>query len=279
MEFQTKIDNVRFRDKDNGFTIFTSRDGGFKGVIDWVPAEGQHVRVFGEWGISLFNGEREFKFGSIMPDITIGPRELLRYAASITPGIGTAKEEAIWDLYGADWKTGDIKKIKGINSNSAIKWQVALDRIANSTVQGETIGFLLSKECTTNMANSAWNHFEESTIGKVTADPYVLATLPNYSFNHVDKAIRRAFGIGDDDPRRVRAGILYFMGLESTQTGTLMPSGPLIKNLLERGLVNVGNGLSALIETGDVVMVGKDLIALKDDYTNEKLIWDFANAI
>jgi len=100
----------------------------------------------------------------------------------------------------------------------------------------------MSKGATPAMAAAAWAMWGADMVGVVTSNCYRLAELPNYGFMAVDKEIRLAFGIGDNDPRRLEAAVLYCMG-QLTEDGNTAISWPELNAEITRRLGGVDGAL------------------------------------
>lgn len=202
-----------FRKPDSKWTILKTDKGKCLGVVAFEPKDGDCLKLEGEWKTSDRTGEQEFHFKAAQLDMPTDSRALLHYAASITKGIGPAKEEEIWKAFGEEWRqTHILTGIKGITADIHWHWKDTLSRLDENEQQTQAISFLIAHNCSLNMANAAWGRWEKSTVSIVDADPYELTKLPHYGFGDVDNGIRQMFGIETHDPRRLRAAIMYSVG-------------------------------------------------------------------
>ncbi len=204
----------------NGWGIYKTNLGAAKGVIPWEPEIGAILKLEGEFKTSDFNGQNEFVFKSCYPALPEDSRALLTYAVSITNGIGPKVEQKIWERYGESWREVKELDIPGITETAKWNWTDALDRLESEKLRSETFGWLLSMGCSMNMATAAWKLWGEQAFGRVSENCYALADLPRYSFNDVDKAIRKKFKIVDKDPRRIDAAIIYVLKNRITDGST-----------------------------------------------------------
>ena len=271
------LERVFFRKPENGWGIFGFDVGKAKGVIPWTPEAGQVLKLDGTWARDSFSGGMLFDFKAAYLSLPENPRALLAYAASITTGIGPAKETAIWEAHGAGWQDVTDLRLPGINEATRFAWRDTLRRIEEERIQSDTYAFLLGKGCSMNMATAAGERWKESTVGAVQGDCYALAKLPHYGFAAVDAAIRKNFGIADQDPRRIDAAILYVLG-SNTDGSTLMMHDALLDGLaaIVPDVARLYDGalqrLRAAEEIGLVETGAGPGYALAEDLDNEAVI-------
>jgi exodeoxyribonuclease V alpha subunit len=248
--------------------------------VEFEPKHGDMLELEGEWKASTHAsslGRLEFCFKTAMLNVPQDSRALLHYAATLTKGIGPVKETEIWERFGEQWQTGDITGIQGINETVAWNWTETLRRLGEHAAQTQAITLLLSKGATLNMANAAWERWKTDTVGTVTANCYRLTDLPHYGFADVDENIRVAFGIDDEDPRRVEAALMYVIEQATGSGDTVVPMT--IANGKVCEMVQGANGkldaaLKVLVDRGDVVVLAAGMLALAGDAQAEKLTWE-----
>lgn len=273
-----------YRKPDSGWSIVVIRlaDGRTataKGVIEFEPKHGDPLELDGEWTVSNFPGsmgKQEFIFKSAMLSIPSDPRTLLHYACQITKGIGPVKEAEIWERYGTDWQNQQSLDVRGITESTQWAWRDTLDRLKDQNLQTQAMAYLLSKGCSMNMANAAWKRWESNTIRVVEDDCYMLTDLPHYGFGHVDESIRVAFGITNEDPRRVRAAILYVMS-EVLDGGDTVAAWADVANrvagMVPGALKQMDSAIKELVRLEKVVVLHGELLAMKKDWENEAKVW------
>ena len=118
-------------------------------------------------------------------------------------------------------------------------------------------------------------------MGVVMSDPYRLADLPNYGFAHVDGAIRLHYGIGDNDPRRIKAAVIYTLKQITSGGSTLVKWD----ELLSQAMGKLGGysdlicaAVSEMFSDGTLKgFKGVRGVALASDFRNESIIWEYAN--
>ena len=291
MNLLAKIEKVLFRKPDNGWCILKTDKGVAKGVVGFEISLGDEVDFDGEWKFSAYSGGNEFVFSSCMMSIPEDSRSLLRYAVSITKGLGDAKEAAIWERYGEAWQGAEALDIPGLREDVGFLWQETLRWIREQRAMAKTVAWLMGKKCSQNMALKAWDKWGENTFTVIGANPFMLADLPNYGFCHVDGEIRDAFEIGLNDDRRIEAGILYAAG-KLTDGGSTAFRNSELGNEVGKILVNLDEGpfddlvgkmmasgrfdemVAGLVVAGEFRWVGIGCYALAKDFENERVIFE-----
>lgn len=250
-----------------------------KGKMRWRPEPGEKLAMTGEFG--EYKGQQEFKFKEVWHDIPQDSRALLHYACELTKGCGPATEEAIWDTLGESWpriSADEVPKMKGAVLNA---FRETITRLELEKEKTDACAWLISMGATRNMAESAWSKWNEKTVGMVTADCYKLAGLPNYSFKDVDLEIRKRFGIEDLDARRIRAAVVYFMA-QLADGPTAVPWWALKEKVIGATglpLANVNAVVAQMFRDGDLhPFCDTQHIALRADFDNEQMIWEYAKA-
>lgn len=264
--------------QDATWFVLLTEHGKCSGNMTWRPLEGERIRLDGRW--SAYRGERQFQFQSAMPDVPVDPRAQLHYVCTRAVGIGQAMEERLWAQFGANWtavQPGDIPRLTG---GRYIAFRVAVDLLEAEAEKSEAITWLFSKGATMAMATAAWEQWGEQTIHIVQDDPFRLSDLPHYGFTHVDGNIREAFGIGDDDTRRLRAAVLYSIR-RLTSNGSTVLEWTEIRQAAAH-VVGWQYGEACVEVTremfGDgslIAFADSQSIALAEDYRAEQAIWEY----
>lgn len=276
----------KYRKPDSKWTVLSglldgsTRSATVKGVLAVEPRHGERLELRGEWKKNEFSGDNEFDFKSAAPSVPDDPYALLMYAVEITKGLGPARFDEIWRAYGKDWMqhTG-LDGIDGIPSATRHFWADTIKRIEQDRAHTATMGFLIGHGCSMTLAIKAWERWAGEAVQRVTADPYCLADLPWAGFGTVDGDIRRAFGIGDTDPRRVDAAVLYKMNDMAQQIGTLIPEPSIADeaaDLITNAPQLVPLAIERLVQGGKLVRIG-DGVALANDFENENAVWNWIN--
>lgn len=193
-------------DTDSWYILITDH-GPCKGRMAWRPRESEQLVLEGEW--ATYKGEREFAFKAARLDVPTDSRDQLHYVCARTTGLGPAMEQIIWEHAGAAWQEIGDNVVPRLSGKVYADFKLQLEALRGASAEAAAVAALMGKGATMNMACAAWEKWQGETLGVVNADPYRLAELDNYGFRDVDAKIRRAYGIGDDDRRRIRAAVIY----------------------------------------------------------------------
>ena len=281
MQINVKVERVLYpkaTEKEATWFILATNQGVCKGKIGWRPADGQQLVLDGEW--ASYRGERQLNFKCAMLDVPTDPRAQLHYVCERTRGVGPALEIQIWDAAGEQWQGlrpgGVVAKLKG---KLFEEFRLQIESLKGDEEQVKTVSWLMSKGATNGMGIAAWNKWEKGTIGIVNSDPFHLAELSGYGFKNVDGGIRQAFEIGDDDPRRIRAAVIYSLRRLTDDGSTIVYWDELLKKGL--GMLGgfqslISESTSALFADGTLIgFKGSLSIALGSDYKAEMSILDY----
>jgi len=262
--------------KEGDFYVLATDQGKASGKMKWRPEVGERLRLSGKWG--SYKGERNFSYDNALPNVPVSPRDQLHYVCERAKGIGPSIEEAIWTLLGPKWKDARAGCVKGFTAPKFDAFSEAVTLLEVEADKSMAIAWLMGKGCSVNMSTAAWDQWQKETVGIVQSNMFRLADLPHFSFVDVDGAIRENFGIGDDDPRRIRAAILYKLK-NLTSSGSTVIEWPELFHATcslvggHRGEL-VGDQVSAMFKDGALVgFTGSRSIALGQDYKNERDIW------
>jgi hypothetical protein len=270
-------------DESAVFFILKTQDGIAKGKMTWRPSVNERITFS---GITIkgfdYNGDKTFYFNASMPSVPDAPRETLAYIVTRAKGIGPELEKRIWAQCGEEFDQPErLESVQGMTGVRIAAFMEAVESVKRESEKSKTIAWLMSKGATVNMAVTAFDKFANGTIGIVNADPYRLAELDGYSFTAVDGRIRAAFEIGDDDPRRVAAAVVYKLRQLTGSGATVIKYDAL--NYAVKELIGPARGplicatVKALFDEGELVKFADTRsLALKRDFINEKLIYDFA---
>ena len=260
--------------------ILQTSDGVCKGNMAWRPRPQERLRLTGSYG--SYQGKKEFKFTSAELDIPTDSRGMLHYVCEMASGVGSAMEAQIWELKGEDWASVQDGEIPRLTGKIWCNLMEAIERAECDRAKGAIIAELLKAGATMNMAAAAYETWGDGTIGVVQSNPYRLAELPNYGFSHVDGQIRVHFGIGDSDPRRIRAAVVYVLR-QLTESGSTLIGW---EDLNTACLAKLGGYQDLIIQSVSEMFQEGTLKGFKDtrsvslasDYRNEFAIWEFLNA-
>lgn len=204
---QAKIEKVLFRKNESTWSIIKTNAGIVKGDIAWEPKEGELIQFQGKY--ETYNGELQFVFFKADAIIPEDPFAELKYACELTKGMGEKLAEKIWKLSGNDWKSTKAGDVPGFTEEKFNLFQDTIQLLESQKERTKAITFLLSKGCTINLAEKAFEKFSTGTIPQINENCYKLADIPHCGFKQIDTTIRYAFGIQDISESRIEAGIMY----------------------------------------------------------------------
>jgi exodeoxyribonuclease V alpha subunit len=291
--FEVKVTWVKYpsetddRDKRNGgesklFYILAAEGPmgniAAKGDMLFRPKIGEHLKLTGEW--KEWNGTRQFAFRNCEIVIPVNPRDMLRYACELTKGFGPSLEEAIWKAKGEDWQDLAEGDVKGITPAKLQDFRATIEEIGVREQQSRTIAWLMGHGLTANFAQGAWVTFGKDCISLVEINPYNLTKVPQYGFAAVDNGVRQTFGIEDNDPRRIDAGIMYCIGI-LTERGNTVVTWYELANECANKLPQISDNVIAVhvadfFKTGALVgFSSTQSISLAQHYRAEKDIYNY----
>jgi hypothetical protein len=267
-------------DADAWYILCTSH-GCCKGKMSWRPQEKEQLILEGEW--SVYKGEKEFSFKTARLDMPTSARDQLHYVVMRTPGLGDAAESLIWQHSGERWMTIPEGAVQRLNGKVYANFQLQIEQFHEKNEEAKVVAYLIGKGATINLASAAWTQWKEQTLGIVNADCFRLAELSGYGFKDVDKAIRQAYGITDDDKRRIRAAVIYSLRRLTDSGDTVASWQDLFmqtSGMLGGYAEMISDCTSELFEEGTLKAFPKsEGVSLSSDWYAETAIWKFIEAV
>ena len=262
------------------FYILACDIGVCKGKLDHLPKAGETLSLDGCWEVSKFNGQPEFVFFHAAVHVPTDERSLLRYACEMTPGFGPAMEERIWAERGENWRGVSLADdIRGLTPDKLAALQKTIDFLNLNQERAKTVSWLVSIGLTLKMAEAAFAKWGASTVSRVEADPYILASLPNYGFSDADSHIRRHFKIERNDPRRIDAAIRHYLNQLSAEDTAVSWDDLFAKvtAAIDSDPQLISDTTRAMFQSGRLVAFPRTMrISSLRDFTNEAAIYRFA---
>lgn len=279
-ELKVKVKRVMYPAEtvaDADWFIIDTTHGCCKGNMSWRPHVGERLILTGKY--TEYQGQRQFAFTEAALDVPTDSRGLLHYVCEMASGVGSTMESDIWARYEEDWPNVEEGALPRFSGKVFDNFQKAMELAESDRTKGKVIAELLSAGATMNMATAAYERWEKETMGVVTSNPYRLAELKGYGFQDVDKSIREYFGILDNDPRRIRAAVLYVLRQITNSGSTLVKWDALNSECLAK----LGGFQDLIIEAVRLMFEegtlrgfeGSKSISLASDYYNETTIWEY----
>jgi exodeoxyribonuclease V alpha subunit len=166
--------------------------------------------------------------------------------------LGPVRAVAVVDLFGDDTlrvleeEPERLTEISGITPARAQQAHEAWMELKSSQVPPEVLKRLYRLGLTRWQVSKITAKFGERSVQVVTGDPYELMTIDGIGFATADGIGRRA-GIGADDPRRVRAGVLHVLD-QLTQDGHCAAPDDTVDALVMQEKVGPRKGLGIGVE-------------------------------
>lgn len=260
--------------------ILATDQGKAKGRMAWRPRDGEALILDGEWAV--YKGEREFAFKTARLDVPTSPRDQLHYVCTRTTGLGPAMEAMIWDRAGAEWAGIAEGAVPRLNGKLYANFRLQIEALQTTAAEAAVIAALMGKGATLNMAAKAWAMWKEETLGVVNADCYRLAELDGYSFRDVDNRVRREYGIGDSDPRRIKAAVVYTLRRLTDGGDTVALWADLFAQatgMLGGYADEIGDCTRGLFEDGTLkAFPDSEGVSLAADWKAENEIWNWVGS-
>ncbi len=234
MKIKGNIDEIRFRNEENGYTIAVlDIDGDPVIAVGTFPpvSEGEDVEVIGEYVIHPKFG-RQFKATDvkrILPDTIDG---IVRYLGSgLIKGLGPKTALVLASTFGKDTlevierHPNRLTVVRGISSSKAMAIHEAY--IQNKAIQ-DAVMYLQSQEIPIGTALKIYRFYGDDTVNIVSHNPYkLIEDIDGIGFITADRIAEKQ-GISKDSPFRIRAGIIHELTLGGEDGNTYLPREELI---------------------------------------------------
>ncbi len=250
------IDEIRFRNEENGYTIIVlDCDGEPLVCVGAFPpvSEGEYVKLDGDFTVHPKFG-KQFKVKNVYsakPDTLDG---IVRYLGSgLIRGIGPKTALAIVDKFGKytfdiiTLNPSRLAEVKGISKAKAEEIALSYSKIENMR---QAMVFLQGHGIPLGTSLKIYKQYGDDTVKALSDNPYRLVEeVDGIGFITADK-IAAKLGVEPNSEYRLRAGILYTLKDAADKSGnTYLPSDLLIaeaSKLLradERAIENTLDGL------------------------------------
>lgn len=230
MTVQGEIDEIRFRNDENGYTILVlDYEGEPLVCVGTLPpvSEGERLTLTGDFTVHPRFG-KQFKIKTAVTETPETPDSLIRYLGSgVIKGVGPKLAYSIVERFGVD--TLDIMEnapqrlasIRGISVKKAIEIGAAC---RENRAARESVMFLESNNISLNLALKIFRQYGNDTVAKVKSNPYrLIEDVDGVGFLTADR-IARDMGIAADSPARLRAGLIYVLRTSGEVAGnTYLP--------------------------------------------------------
>ncbi len=260
---QGTVSAVVYQNYDNGYAVLRLNTGGGQhvtvvGTIP-LPAAGERLMVTGKWGSHPSYGrqfEAEF-LERLMPQTAM---EILSYLSSrIIKGIGPRTAARIVEHFGDETLLVMERQPERLSEISGISRQKAMaigEEFRQRVGMRQLMEFFTMHQLPAELAVRTYKLYGESTVELLYDDPYLLMDEElEAPFGAVDHfAIE--LGVAGDDPRRIRAGLLFELQYNLTAGHSFLPQEKLCMataQLLTVELMPVQEELEELIQADRLV--------------------------
>ncbi len=231
---QGTVSAVVYQNYDNGYAVLRLNVGGGQhvtvvGTVP-LPAVGERLMVTGKWSSHPSYGrqfEAEF-LERLMPQTAM---EILSYLSSrIIKGIGPKTAARIVERFGDETLLVMERQPERLSEVSGISRQKAREigeEFHQRVGMRQLMEFFAVHQLPAELAVRTYKLYGESTVELLYDDPYLLMDEElEAPFGAVDRfAIE--LGVDGDDPRRVRAGILFELQYNLTAGHSFLPESKL----------------------------------------------------
>jgi exodeoxyribonuclease V alpha subunit len=217
-ELVGEVSRIVYANPENHWTVVRviNDDGGQTTVVGTLAGvrEGERVRVWGRWTRDRRYGTQvqAHRFQVLLPATAVA---IERYLSSgIIAGVGPKTARLMVKRFGAqtleviDRNPERLRSVKGIGEKKLA--QLLKSWRANSEIR-DVMVFLQGLGISPRVAVKIHKEYGVEAIGRVRANPYDLAQdVWGIGFHKADK-IASELGIGEDNPARLRAGIIHVL--------------------------------------------------------------------
>ena len=262
---QGAIAAVVYQNYDNGYAVLRLNVGGGQAVTVVgtipLPAAGERLMVTGKWGTHASYGrqfEAEF-LERLMPETST---DILSYLSSrIIKGIGPVTAARIVNRFGAETLTimeREPHRLAEVAGISAAKARAIGEEFRQRVGMRQLMEFFALHQLPAELAVRTYKIYGEATVDLLYDDPYLLMDDGlDAPFGAVDRfAIE--LGIGSEDARRIRAGILFELQYNLTAGHSFLPQDKLIPatcELLSVSENSIQDGIEELVATQQLIRV------------------------
>lgn len=262
LEFTGRVEEIVYRNEDNGYTVMEVNDAGdcftAVGVMPAV-SPGQSVRLTGDWTQHRDFGP-QFKVAQCETLAPASREDIVRYLGSgLIAGVGIPTARRIVDALGEGtldvlrYDPERLFKVPGIGRKRGMK---ILEFYAQAVVMQELILFLQGHGMTTNLAVRVYKRYGESALARIQENPYRLAQdVEGIGFQTADR-IAASMGIERDSPFRIAAGALAALNDALGDGHVYLPAQEAVRRaaaLLKLAPDQVEEGFAALELAGSIV--------------------------
>lgn len=288
MKLTGKVENIIYRNSENGYTIVLLSSGFAKIIVAGkfpIIGKGEQLELEGEYKVNKRYGE-QFEAESVRVEKPTDISSIEKYLSSgLIPGVGPATAKNMVDRFKEN--TLDVIEnnfkllagIKGISLRKALEINQAYSDIKKMQ---EAVMFLQKYDISINTAVKIFNKYKYRTEEMLLQNPYrLIEDIEGIGFKTADK-IAQKLGILPTSELRLRAGVIYVLGdIAEKQGSTVAPYAGVISEALtvlelsDAEYSNVESAIGDLEISGVVKKVtykGEEALAISKYYSMENYI-------
>jgi len=260
------IEEVVFRNEDNGFTVMEVRnekDRARVTVVGSLPFanQGEKVRIVGEWTVHPDYGQqiKIHNMESIVPTTLDGMEKYL--ASGLIKGVGPSTAKKLIEHFGMEvldiieFRPDRLVEVEGIGPARA---EMIATSYAQHSELRQVMIFLQSYGITTTYAIKIYKMYGNHAIGIIKENPYRLADeVEGIGFKMADR-VAQNIGIAFDSPYRIASGVKYVLSHAAADGHTYLPKDELVeraaellgvdRSLIENAIVSLAIQQSVFVE-------------------------------
>lgn len=233
MKISGNVDEIRFRNEENGYTIAVLDVGGDPVIVvgTFPPvSEGDDVEAKGDYVIHPKFG-RQFKATEVKRLVPTTADGIVRFLGSgLIKGVGPRTALAIVSVFGAS-TLETIEKfprrltvVKGISPSKAEAIHEAY--MENKKVQ-DTVMYLQAQDIALGTALKVYRFYGDDTIDVVSHNPYkLIEDIEGIGFVTADRIAMKQ-GMATDSPFRIKAGVFHELARAGEDGNTFLPKAEL----------------------------------------------------
>ena len=238
MIIEGSVDNIVFRNEENGYTVAVILRGNERIVCvgKFISIKiGENVRLHGNYIVNKKYGE-QFSVDTaevVEPKTLDGIEKYL--ASGLIPGVGPVTAKSIVDRFGLEtldiieFSPSKLSLVKGISDHKA---EIIAENFTNLKKMQRTLMFLQRYDISVNMALKIYGVYGEKTIDTLDQNPYKLVEdVDGIGFLTADR-VAYSMGIEKESVFRLRAGILHALNEGCEKSGnTFLPKYLLLQQV------------------------------------------------
>lgn len=240
VKLECSIDSIVYSDRNTGFYILrvspnspnngknVAVKGNFAG-INMIP--GLKVLFKGEWFDDPKYGRQlhASSFDLLQDNTKVG---IISYLTANVPSIGPITANKLYSAFGSELVTileDEPERVGKLDFLTRVQSDAIIAEWKNSSQARTTSIFLSDLGLAAFHVKLIFNKYGIQSIDMVKNNPYLIADLNGISFQTAD-SVARKMGVGVDDPRRVRAMVMFIMNDLAFSDGHMWVTSDLIRS-------------------------------------------------